>query len=61
MRIWYLFLKMFRLNKFWQQPLPNSDEEDEKKTTNNFYLNGGMILVELIENEPCTKFYYIYV
>jgi hypothetical protein len=43
---------MFRLNKFWQQPLPNSDEEDEKKTTNNFYLNGGMILVELIENEP---------
>ncbi|ORX79560.1 hypothetical protein BCR32DRAFT_294364 [Anaeromyces robustus] len=43
---------MFRLNKFWQQPLPNSDDDEDKKFINNFYLNGGMILAELVENEP---------
>ncbi|OUM60757.1 hypothetical protein PIROE2DRAFT_13394 [Piromyces sp. E2] len=45
---------MFRLNKFWQQPLPDDEDEDEnqKVLKNNFYINGGMILAELIENEP---------
>lgn len=43
---------MFRLNKFWQQPLPSSDDEDDKKVLNDFYINGGMILAELVENEP---------
>jgi len=46
---------MFRLNKFWQQPLPSSDDEDDKKVLNDFYINGGMILAELVENEPCNN------
>jgi len=46
---------MFRLNKFWQQPLPDDEDENEnqKVLKNNFYINGGMILAELIENGPC--------
>ncbi|ORX57170.1 hypothetical protein BCR36DRAFT_395293 [Piromyces finnis] len=45
---------MFRLNKFWQQPLPNDEDESssQKVFKNNFYINGGMILAELIENGP---------